>query len=108
MKTNTKKLRKPTHKYVDNSRTTKIVVMPKYYTRAHSDRFKYGLPATFDVDYTARYSVYVKSVNNALDKAFMKESEINHAIAQDIGAETVDYTWILKKVKTSSRKVNLV
>lgn len=107
-KTNTKKLRKPTHKFVDNSRVTKVVVMPKYHTMAYSQRGKYGLPATFEVDHNARYSTYIKSVNNALHEADLKEAEINHAIAQDIGADVVAYTWILEKVNISSKRVNLI
>lgn len=108
MKINTKKPRKLTHKFIDASRVAKVVVMPKYYTRAYSDRFKYGLPAIFEVDHTARYSEYIKSVNNALHKATLKEMEINSVIAKDIGTDIVAYTWILEKVKRSSKRVNLI
>ena len=107
-KTNTKKPRKPTHKFVDNSRVSKVVVMPKYHTRAYADRFKYGLPAIFEVDHKARYSEYIKSVNNANNEAWLKERDVNRIIAKDIGADSVDYTYILEKVKRSSNKLDLI
>ena len=108
MKTNTKKPRKPTHRFIDASRVSRVVVMPKYHTRAYADRFKYGLPAIFEVDYEARYSQYIKSINNALHEATLKEMEINGVIAKDIGAEIVAYTWILEKVNRSSKRIGLI
>lgn len=116
MKTNTKKSRKLTHKFVDNSRVSKVVVMPKYHTRAYADRFKYGLPAVFEVDYKARYWEYIKSVNNANNEAWLKEREINETISKDLfkGApagfvrQPYDGTYILEKVKTSSKRINLL
>ena len=108
MKTNTKKPRKSTHKFIDASRVTRVVVMPLVSTRAHYDRFKYGLPAIFEVDHTARHSEYIKSVNNANYEAQFKESEINNTIAKDLGAENYHGTFILEKVNRSSIRVSLI
>ena len=114
-KVNTK-LRKPTHKFVDNSRVSKVVVMPKYHTRAYADRFKYGLPATFEVEQFRKHSKYLKSLADANHKAWLKDREVNEIISKELfkGApagfvrQPYDGTYILEKVKTSARKVNLI
>ena len=108
MKANTKKSRKITHKFIDTSRVSKVVVMPKYHTRAYADRFKYRLLVIFEVDYEARYPEYIKSLNNALHEASLKEMEINGVIAKDLGADIIDYTWILEKVNRSSKRIDLI
>ena len=116
-KVNTKKPRKRTHKFVDNSRVTKVVVMPKLGTRAYSERAKYGLPAIFEVDPEAwKRSDYMKAWRQAYEDARIKEFEVNEAISKELfkGApagferQPYDGTYILEKVKTSTKKVNLV
>lgn len=108
MKTNTKKPRKLTHRFIDNSRVFKVVVMPLVSTRAYFDRFKYGLPAIFEVDYEARHSEYIKSLNDANNEAFLKEAMINAAIAKDLGAKRYHGTFILEKIKRSSKRIGLI
>ena len=116
-KTNTKKLRKPTHKFVDNSRVTKVVVMPKYGTRAYSERAKHGLPAVFEVDPNSwMRKDYNKAWTEAYEKARTKEFEVNETISKElfVGApegsvrQLYHGTYILEKGKRSSKKVNLV
>lgn len=116
-KTNTKKMRKRTHKFVDNSRVSKVVVMPKLGTRAYSERTKYGLPAIFEVDPEKwKYPDYIKACKEVYEKARIKEFEVNEDISKELfkGApagferQPYDGTYILEKGKRSSKKVNLV
>ena len=116
MKVNTKKSRKPTHKFINDSRVTKVVVMPKYHTRAYADRFKYGLPAIFEVEPFRKESEYLKSLATASHLAQLKGMEINEIISKELfkGAPTgfvrqpYHGTYILEKINRSSKRIGLI
>ena len=90
--------------------------MPLYGTRAFGFKLEYGLPATFEVDHKVRHSKYIKSWKEAYERAQAKESEVNETISKELfvgvpeGSVRQPYhgTYILEKVKTSSKKVNLI
>lgn len=107
------KLRKRTHKFIDDSRISKVVVMPFFGTRALCG---YGLPMGFPTEIDEKQNIYVKSLEEARMKAIIKQAEIEKAIINKINANITDErfkcteyngTWILEKVRKSSRKINL-